>query len=194
MRYELAGNHSRDWSVEARRLLGVPAMARRRRLDRISRSGAPRVSRRLVRRRPARRLHLFRPPAGVARARVARAHVRAAQARCGCARQPDGGPRARRRGPGRARVFVLRRGVAIRSRPARASSARRRRPSRSASAEVRHELRVVCAGDPGRSFARPPSRQPSGRSPRVKLKVARPTRRHAGIREAASAVAAGGRA
>jgi assimilatory nitrate reductase catalytic subunit len=25
MRYELAGNHSRDWSVEARRLLGVPA-------------------------------------------------------------------------------------------------------------------------------------------------------------------------
>jgi assimilatory nitrate reductase catalytic subunit len=25
VRYELAGNHSRDWSIEARRLLGVPA-------------------------------------------------------------------------------------------------------------------------------------------------------------------------
>ena len=77
------GPNPADWSIEARRLLGVPSSeaAARRRLDRIPRSGGRVYRARLVRRRAARRLHLCRPSSGAARARLAGETVRGGEAR-----------------------------------------------------------------------------------------------------------------
>ena len=115
----------RDWSIEARRLLGVsPAECRgRRRLDRISRSRRARVSRRLVRGRPAAGLHLHRPSSGAAGTCLARETVHVAEARsAACARACS--PAAQSKAPTRVRWCVrVSAWAAIPSRPARASLA-----------------------------------------------------------------------
>ena len=137
VRYELAGNHSRDWSHR-----GAPAAG--------SAGGRCIADVDWIEYRdPARRMYraawfvgdrlegciYFDRPAGIARTRLARASMFAqAKLDAAGARQPARGPRARRR---RTRARWCARAsawAAIPSPPARASSAPRPRPRKSASA------------------------------------------------------------
>ena len=102
VRYELAGNHARDWSIEARRLLGVPADAALSDVDWIEYHEPARQVYRaawFVDDRLEACIYFDRRPV-VTRTRLARPAVLGPQARYRRARRRSRWPHPRGRGPG----------------------------------------------------------------------------------------------
>jgi formylmethanofuran dehydrogenase subunit D len=150
VRYELAGNHSRDWSLEARRLLGVPAGEATSEVDWIEyRDPSRRVYRAawFVRDRLEGCIYFDRKAELPERAWLARlftmgkldAALRASLMAGSC---------ARRRRSGRAGVFVLWRRKEPHRRLRTRDRARRHRRRDRQTPQMRHELWFLRAGDP----------------------------------------------